>query len=98
MRRSSNWKHWQSFPQASPMARSVSIRFGIRCAAIGALKKLSPHSRRKNGKAQPRCFTESSHARNKIYNLSSGALGVGTYRVDITINGTVVGNAIFQLK
>jgi sugar lactone lactonase YvrE len=33
-----------------------------------------------------------------IYNLSSGALGVGTYRVDITINGTVVGNAIFQLK
>ena len=33
-----------------------------------------------------------------IYNLSSGALGVGTYRVDIKINCTVVGNAIFQLK
>ena len=33
-----------------------------------------------------------------VYNLNSGALGVGTYRVDIKINGTVVGNAIFQLK
>jgi len=33
-----------------------------------------------------------------IYNLSASALGVGTYRVDIKINGTVVGNAIFQLK
>jgi len=34
MRRSSNWKHWQNFPQASHMARSVSIRFGIHFAAI----------------------------------------------------------------
>jgi hypothetical protein len=33
-----------------------------------------------------------------IYNLSSGALGVGTYRVDIMINGQVLGSAIFQLK
>ena len=33
-----------------------------------------------------------------IYNLSASALGVGTYRVDIKINGNVVGNAIFQLK
>ena len=33
-----------------------------------------------------------------IYNLSTSALGVGTYRVDISINGQVVGNAIFQLK
>jgi hypothetical protein len=33
-----------------------------------------------------------------IYNLSASALGVGTYRADIKINGTVVGNAIFQLK
>jgi len=33
-----------------------------------------------------------------IYNLSASALGVGTYRVDIQINGTVVGSAIFQLK
>jgi hypothetical protein len=32
------------------------------------------------------------------YNLNSGALGVGTYRVDIKINGQVVGSAIFQLK
>ncbi len=33
-----------------------------------------------------------------IYNLSASALGVGTYRVDIKINGTVVGSGIFQLK
>jgi streptogramin lyase len=33
-----------------------------------------------------------------VYNLSTSALGVGTYRVDIMINGDVVGNAIFQLK
>ncbi len=33
-----------------------------------------------------------------LYNLSASALGIGTYRADIKINGTVVGNAIFQLK
>ena len=33
-----------------------------------------------------------------VYNLSASALGVGTYRVDIKINGQVVGSAIFQLK
>jgi hypothetical protein len=33
-----------------------------------------------------------------IYNLSASALGVGTYRVDILINGQVVGSGIFALK
>src|SRR6266705_3277439 len=33
-----------------------------------------------------------------IYNLSVSALGVGTYRVDINIDGQVVGSATFQLK
>src|SRR5213596_3987500 len=33
-----------------------------------------------------------------VYNLSASALGVGTYRVDIKINGTVVGSGIFGLK
>ena len=33
-----------------------------------------------------------------IYNLRSSALGPVTYRVDIKINGNVVGNAIFQLN
>ena len=33
-----------------------------------------------------------------IYNLSPKALGVGTYQVDIMINGQVVGSATFQLK
>ena len=32
------------------------------------------------------------------YNLTSRALGVGTYRVDILINGQLVGSAIFELK
>ena len=33
-----------------------------------------------------------------LYNLNSRALGVGTYRVDILINGQVVGNAVFALN
>jgi hypothetical protein len=33
-----------------------------------------------------------------IYKVSTGALGVGTYRVDIKINGQVVGSATFQFK
>ena len=33
-----------------------------------------------------------------VYNLNSGALGIGTYRVDIKINNQVVGSAVFQLK
>ena len=33
-----------------------------------------------------------------IYNLSSSALGTGTYRVDIMINGATVGSATFKLK
>jgi hypothetical protein len=33
-----------------------------------------------------------------IYNLSASALGAGTYRVDIIINGQVVGSATFALR
>jgi hypothetical protein len=33
-----------------------------------------------------------------VYNLSASALGAGTYRVDILINGQVVGNAAFALR
>ena len=33
-----------------------------------------------------------------VYNLNSGALGVGTYRVDIEIGGMVVGSATFGLR
>jgi hypothetical protein len=33
-----------------------------------------------------------------IYNLNSGALGVGIYRVDIKVNNQVVGNATFELR
>ncbi len=33
-----------------------------------------------------------------IYNLSSSALGTGTYRVDIILSGATVGSATFKLK
>jgi hypothetical protein len=33
-----------------------------------------------------------------VYNLNSGPLGVGIYRVDIKINNQVVGNATFELR
>jgi len=33
-----------------------------------------------------------------IYNLSSNALGTGTYRVDIVIDGATVGSAILSLN
>ena len=33
-----------------------------------------------------------------VYNVNARALGVGTYRVDILINGQVVGNAVFGLN
>jgi hypothetical protein len=33
-----------------------------------------------------------------VYNLNAQALGVGTYRVDILINGQVVGSAVFGLN
>jgi sugar lactone lactonase YvrE len=33
-----------------------------------------------------------------VYNLNSRSLGVGIYRVDILINGQVVGSAVFQLE
>src|SRR5262249_31805651 len=33
-----------------------------------------------------------------IYNLGARSLGAGTYRVDISINGIVVGSAVFTLQ
>jgi hypothetical protein len=33
-----------------------------------------------------------------VYNLAASSLGAGTYRVDISISGTVVGSAAFALK
>jgi hypothetical protein len=32
------------------------------------------------------------------YNLAASSLGVGTYRIDISINGIMVGHAVFALK
>ncbi len=33
-----------------------------------------------------------------VYNLAASSLGVGAYRVDISISGIVVGHAVFALK
>lgn len=33
-----------------------------------------------------------------IYNLAASSVGVGTYRVDISINGIVVGHSVFALQ
>jgi hypothetical protein len=33
-----------------------------------------------------------------VYNLNSRALGAGTYRVDILIDGQVIGSAVFGLN
>ena len=33
-----------------------------------------------------------------IYNLAASSLGVGTYQVDININGIAVGHAVFALR
>jgi len=43
-------------------------------------------------------FRIDSTACQYIYNLASSSLGVGVYRIDIIINGKVVGNAVFALK
>jgi probable HAF family extracellular repeat protein len=33
-----------------------------------------------------------------VYNLAASRLGIGTYRVDISINGIMIGHAVFALK
>jgi len=40
----------------------------------------------------------SIHSCQYLYNLNASALGAGTYRVDISINGQVVGSATFALR
>lgn len=43
-------------------------------------------------------FRIDSTAYQYVYNLPASSLGVGTYRVDISINGIMVGHAVFALK
>ena len=33
-----------------------------------------------------------------VYNLNSSGLGAGTYRIDIKVNGQVVGSGTFKLN
>jgi hypothetical protein len=50
-----------------------------------------------NADNDPNCRIDQADCQY-IYNLGASALGVGTYRVDIPINGNVVGSAVFALK
>jgi probable HAF family extracellular repeat protein len=43
-------------------------------------------------------FTIDATACQYVYNLAASSLGVGTYRVDISINGIAVGHAVFALE
>ena len=43
-------------------------------------------------------FRIDSAACQYVYNIAAKALGVGVYRTDILISGTVVGNGVFALK
>jgi hypothetical protein len=43
-------------------------------------------------------FRIDSTACQYVYNLAASSLGVGTYRVNISINGIAVGHAVFALK
>jgi len=43
-------------------------------------------------------FRIDSTACQYIYNVAASALGVGTYRVDISIRGIMVGHAVFALE
>ena len=43
-------------------------------------------------------FRIDSAACQYVYNLAASLLGAGTYRVDISINGNVVGHAVFALQ
>jgi probable HAF family extracellular repeat protein len=49
------------------------------------------------GVSQPDCQIEPSECRYK-YLLSASQLGAGTYRVDLSINGIMVGHAVFTLR
>jgi sugar lactone lactonase YvrE len=50
-----------------------------------------------NGAADTGSYFRSGNCQY-VYNLNSGALGAGTYRVDIKVGGIVVGSARFGLK
>jgi hypothetical protein len=42
-------------------------------------------------------FRMDSSACQYVYNVSSSALGPGTYRVDIIVEGIMIGHAVFAI-
>ncbi len=61
---------------------------------VGAIDEASYLSPADNGSN----FRIDANACQYVYNLEASELGVGIYRVDITINGSVVGSGSFALK
>ena len=74
-----------------PATISVTRTAGGTTGAIDEASCLSPADNGSN-------FRIDLTACQYIYNLAAQSLGVGTYRVDITISGLVVGSAVFALK
>ena len=81
-----------SIPGALPPATIAVTRTAG--GTLGAVDENSYSMAADNGSN----FRIDSTACQYIYNLAASALGVGTYRVDISINGIMVGHAVFALK
>lgn len=74
-----------------PATISVTRTAGGTTGAIDEASYLSPADNGSN-------FRIDTTACQYTYNLASQSLGAGSYRVDITISGSVVGRAVFALK
>jgi hypothetical protein len=74
-----------------PATISVTRTAGGTLGPIGEASYVSPPDNGSN-------FRIDTNDCQYIYNLAAKSLGVGTYRVDITINGLVVGSAVFELQ
>lgn len=76
---------------------TLPATIGISKVSNGALSSVdeSTYSMSVDGRSN---FRIDATACQYVYNLAASALGVGTYRVDISINGIMVGHAVFALK
>ena len=75
----------------SPATISVTRTAGGTLGSVGKSIYSTPANSGANFRIDPT-------ACQYIYNLAVSSLGIGTYRVDISINGNVVGHAVFALQ
>jgi len=91
---------------AATAVRGRPTHAHLRTAASNGCR--DPDRRRQPGAIDESIYTMSADSGSKfridstacqyIYNLASGALGPGIYRVDILIGGNSVGSGLFALK